>query len=238
MGLEAATYITDFVISNPTGLDEVNKGDDHLRLIKSVLQNTLPNANAAILPTPTEFNLLVGLTADAAELNILDGAIVTTTELNFLSGVTSNVQAQLDAINTFVNGLFPIGHILHTRNAANPSTYGYPGTWAQMGQGRTLIGEGTGAGLTTRVAGAQLGVEDAVVPLHNHSITDPGHFHATNIPQTASSSGAGGASGSPSGPDPNTSTRTTGITIDNAGVSPIDQNMQPSEVVYIWERTA
>ena len=37
------------------------------------------------------------VTASAAEVNILDGATVTTAELNYLSGVTSAVQAQLDA---------------------------------------------------------------------------------------------------------------------------------------------
>lgn len=238
MGLEAATYIGDLVISNPTGLDEVNKGDDHLRLIKSVLQNTFPNANAAINVTPTEANLLVGLTADAAELNILDGAVVTTAEVNFLSGVTSGIQAQLDAITTLINGLFPIGHILYSRSAADPGTYGYPGTWAQMGQGRVLVGEGSGAGLTTRVAGTQFGVEDAVLPSHTHSITQNNHSHGLR----------GGGNDDDGGPRPpggdnnanmqGTQGAQANITINSSGVSATDQNMQPSEVVYIWERTA
>lgn len=45
MGLEVGSYIADLVASNPTGgSDYVSSGDDHLRLIKSVLQNTFPNA--------------------------------------------------------------------------------------------------------------------------------------------------------------------------------------------------
>jgi hypothetical protein len=40
---------------------------------------------------------LNGVTADAAEINILDGAILSTTELNYVDGVTSGIQAQLDA---------------------------------------------------------------------------------------------------------------------------------------------
>ena len=39
----------------------------------------------------------VTVTATAAELNKLDGATITTTELNYLAGVSSNIQAQLDA---------------------------------------------------------------------------------------------------------------------------------------------
>lgn len=47
MGLEAATFLNDFVTSNPLGGDGKSQGDDHLRLIKSVLQNTFPLATGA-----------------------------------------------------------------------------------------------------------------------------------------------------------------------------------------------
>ena len=42
MGLEAATYIDDFVVTNPVAGDNVSQGDDHLRLLKSVLKATFP----------------------------------------------------------------------------------------------------------------------------------------------------------------------------------------------------
>lgn len=45
MGLEAATYLNQLVNSNPLAADKKNQGDDHLRLIKAVLQNTFPNAD-------------------------------------------------------------------------------------------------------------------------------------------------------------------------------------------------
>lgn len=47
MALEAATFINDLVTSNPTGADGKSQGDDHLRLLKSVLQGTFPLAIAA-----------------------------------------------------------------------------------------------------------------------------------------------------------------------------------------------
>lgn len=47
MGLEAATYISSLSASNPTASDLQSQGDDHLRLIKSVLQSTFPNASGA-----------------------------------------------------------------------------------------------------------------------------------------------------------------------------------------------
>lgn len=44
MGLESATYIGGLSTSNPVSSDGVSQGDDHLRLIKNVLQATFPNA--------------------------------------------------------------------------------------------------------------------------------------------------------------------------------------------------
>jgi hypothetical protein len=56
MPLETSTYISDLVSTNPLTTDPLNQADDHLRLIKSVLKTTLPNANAAITATPTNLN--------------------------------------------------------------------------------------------------------------------------------------------------------------------------------------
>lgn len=230
MGLETATYITDLDPLNPTGLDPVNRGDDHIRLVKDVLNNSLPNINGPV-------------TADPSELNLLDGATASTAEINHLVGVTSAIQTQLDALTALVSdsiiALYPIGRIIQTTSATNPTTY-LPGTWTQIAQGRTLIGEGSGAGLTTRVAGdATIGTEDAVVVQHNHSVTDPGHGHSQ--PGSRENGNIGGNSGISSRAQENTltiNTQTTGISIQNEGVSGVGQNMQPSLVVYIWERTS
>lgn len=48
MSLESATFISQLVPSNPLSTDKKKQGDDHLRLIKSVLQATFPNADKAI----------------------------------------------------------------------------------------------------------------------------------------------------------------------------------------------
>src|SRR5262245_59111782 len=44
MGLESGTFTDDLVITNPPGSDSKSQGDDHLRLIKTVLRNTLKRA--------------------------------------------------------------------------------------------------------------------------------------------------------------------------------------------------
>lgn len=47
MSLESATYVSQLSTSDPPGGDPRSQGDDHLRLIKQVLQNTFPSASKA-----------------------------------------------------------------------------------------------------------------------------------------------------------------------------------------------
>lgn len=71
MGLETGNYISDLVVTNPTSTDPKSQGDDHLRLIKSVLKTTFP---------------------------LITGAVnVTHTALNYVANVTSDIQAQINA---------------------------------------------------------------------------------------------------------------------------------------------
>lgn len=63
MGLEAATYISDLVSTNPVVGDQVSVGDDHIRLIKAAIKATFPNINGAVSATDEELSLLAGLTA-------------------------------------------------------------------------------------------------------------------------------------------------------------------------------
>ena len=63
MGLETGSTISSFITSNPTSSDPVNQGDDHLRLIKSVLKAQFPGSagngfNTAITTTEAELNSL------------------------------------------------------------------------------------------------------------------------------------------------------------------------------------
>jgi Chaperone of endosialidase len=60
MALEDLTgpdkFITALVETNPEYQDDRRQGDDHLRGVKNVLLNTLPNANAAITAAPARLN--------------------------------------------------------------------------------------------------------------------------------------------------------------------------------------
>ncbi len=83
MGLESATFISELDDTFPLGGDPINKGDDHLRLLKTVLQSQFPNLTAGAV-TPTQ-----------AELNLLDGELLTTTQLNALQSFVGTVNRAL-----------------------------------------------------------------------------------------------------------------------------------------------
>lgn len=80
MSLELADFFSQLVQSNPEGNDPKSRGDDHLRLIKHVLQTQFPN-----------FNTPEAMTRTIAELNALmvkgqyglGGAAVQITETQF-----------------------------------------------------------------------------------------------------------------------------------------------------------
>ena len=87
MALESATYNSELVDTNPVVSDPVGQGDDHLRMLKTVLK--------------TQFSGLAGTTAittDESEMNLLDGgyegtAVVSTGE----SGGTKFLREDGDA---------------------------------------------------------------------------------------------------------------------------------------------
>ena len=92
MGLETSTYIDGLDQTWPTGLDPVNKGDDHIRLLKAILKATFPGEAG----------------------NGFDKAILANeNELNFVQGVTANIQTQLNAIvNNAALIAVPVGAIV------------------------------------------------------------------------------------------------------------------------------
>lgn len=56
MAIETATYISDLNVSNPPGSDPVGQGDDHIRLLKSVIKSTFPNITGPVSSTQAQLN--------------------------------------------------------------------------------------------------------------------------------------------------------------------------------------
>lgn len=81
MPLESATYVDDLVSTNPLGTDDASLGDDHIRLIKSVLKNTFPNLDGALTTKLAALNgvsqlITVGSDGNTLTFNFPSGGTV------------------------------------------------------------------------------------------------------------------------------------------------------------------
>ena len=99
MPLESANTIAQLDEQWPNGSDSVDRGDDHIRLVKSVLKKTFPGPTGNGFATP--------VTVDPALLNALAQTI------NEMKAAITNAHA--------------IGNIIFRDDAVDPATL-YPGT--------------------------------------------------------------------------------------------------------------
>ncbi len=88
MGIETAATINQLNPAWPLDTDLINEGDNHIRMLKTMLKSQFPGINT------NGFNAII---------------LAYETELNYLSTLTSNVQTQLDNLNT---KNVPIGTII------------------------------------------------------------------------------------------------------------------------------
>src|SRR5574339_214155 len=69
MGLETATLIHELDRNNPVGAsDPKAQGDNHIRMMKACMQDTLPNVEGVVNASHTELNQLVGVTAPIEQM--------------------------------------------------------------------------------------------------------------------------------------------------------------------------
>ncbi|MGE8453307.1 MAG: hypothetical protein ACN6OP_22400, partial [Pseudomonadales bacterium] len=71
MSVEAALYPPQLNTAWPQAVDMVSEGDDHIRVVKTVLKTTFPNVAGAINATDVQINYLVGVTGPIQ--NQIDG---------------------------------------------------------------------------------------------------------------------------------------------------------------------
>lgn len=97
MTIEAATYLNQLNPSYPDTLDTQDEGDNHLRLLKQVLQNTFPNLTGAVTPTQAQLNTVPDLAPKASPtftsgVTVSTGDVVVSAgDLSVVDGVTGSV---------------------------------------------------------------------------------------------------------------------------------------------------
>lgn len=97
MALETANYINDLTITNPTASDPKSQGDDHIRMLKTVLKECFAGFTGAVIITAAETG-----TAAAHVLNPATALLTYTTGLMLLY---RPVYAGTGALTVNVSGL-------------------------------------------------------------------------------------------------------------------------------------
>lgn len=142
-------------------------------------------------------------------------------------------------VNSIKSAMYPVGSVYITYNNVNPGTF-LGGTWERFGQGRTLVGEGTGNDGSTSMS---------FTPNSSDGKYKNTHYHVTSFGWDMNAFYAGKPDGAKNGDYNRTSVIPNGYII-NAGSSQTSQsrlnwtddrtisNVQPYIVVYFWRRTA
>lgn len=185
----------------------------------------------------------------SSQFNSINSALVT----EYIGPVEDDVLP--GTVVAFAGPTIPTGYLLCDGSVVSQTTY--PDLFTAIGttwgpatggnftlpdfRGRTLIGTGTGGGLSPRVLGGQTGEEThqlvtSELSGHTHGVTDPGHLHYESEGNQFAQSLASGTQSYENTPTPGqaiypgvgyTQANATGITITNAGGDVPHNNMQP-----------
>jgi len=194
-----------------------------------------------------EYTAIASAVASKADINsptftgtptLPAGTIATTVADNTDSSTKIATTAFVQSVKTLVlQAVFPVGAIYTSYNVAtNPATVLGFGTWSAI-EGKVLAAYQSGD-TDFGTAGGTGGSKDAVVVQHNHGITDPGHNHTVTTSNTSTIASGNAIPLNYLYTTRTTSTSTTGITINNEGVSGTGKNLQPYVTVHMWRRTA
>ena len=142
-------------------------------------------------------------------------------------------------VSSIKSAMYPVGSVYITYNNVNPGTF-LGGTWERFGQGRTLVGEGTGNDGSTSMSFTSNSTDGKYKNTH---------YHVTSFGWDGTAFYAGRPDGAKNGDYTRTSVIPNGYIV-NANSSVAQQtrlnwtdnrtidNVQPYIVVFFWRRTA
>lgn len=147
-------------------------------------------------------------------------------------------------VNSIKNAMYPVGSVYITYNNVNPGTF-LGGTWGRFGQGRTLVGEGTGNDGSTSMSFTANASGGSYSHSHIYGIKVNEYYGATANLRVRKPDGSwqDGAKGGTENAYFNNSSQAGNKSL-NTITYKIESNtsnssaMQPYIVVYFWRRTA
>lgn len=142
-------------------------------------------------------------------------------------------------VNSIKSAMYPVGSVYITYNNVNPGTF-LGGTWERFGQGRTLVGEGTGNDGSTSMSFTPNSADGKYKNTHYHVTSfgwDGDYFYAGR-PDGAANNAYDRTSVIPNGYGIQTSSFISRQVRLNWTDNRTIDNLQPYIVVFFWRRTA
>lgn len=215
MTVEVASFITDMNITYPRTGDLIKEGDDHIRLIKRIIQQTFAGFNSYVTISSASMNNMDKNFKYSSDSTDIGGSVFfngSQKTINFnKSGVGTNRNivtgiplprdgsaGLTDAVSRDYienqggagRAVWPVGSIYISATDSNPaSTLGF-GSWTQFAPGRVLIGVGTGNDGSDTL-NLQSPLAQGGKYYHQLTVGEmPAHAHGHDIGGTAISNGA------------------------------------------------
>ena len=228
--------MTNYVkATNFTSKDSLSTGDP-LKIIKGT-------------EFDVEFNAIA--TASATKANIVSPTFTGTPAAPTAAPGTNTTQLATTAF--VLQQLYPVGSIyMNAGVSTNPATLFGFGTWVAFGAGKVMVGFDTGGDTLFDALEETGGSKDAVIVSHTHTATTDtaaAHTHATtygisnnfnyygNTVSAITTAGAG-INGNTSITSGSGGAHSHAVTVDSAGSSATNANIQPYITVAMWKRTA
>ena len=199
-----ANFISELNRAYPRNRDLIKEGDDHIRLVKSTIQNTFPGINSALTFTSDKLNLLdKTLTYEEEVLNINNSIQVKTGKTCDFGGAilegVGNPKEGTDAVNLqSLQGalVWPVGSIFMTIDSRNPKEILGFGEWTKFANGRVIVGSGSTTDTSSeartftneqRGGNYRVKLVEGNIPEHKHKLTklktnsDGAHKHKVDL---------------------------------------------------------
>lgn len=106
MALETGTFIDSLNANNPAITDQIDQGDDHIRLIKSTIKSTFPSITGAVTLTHTQINAHETrlTTAETNITNLNAGVVSNDNDLAILDAGKANIAGDTFTGNVIIQG--------------------------------------------------------------------------------------------------------------------------------------
>lgn len=185
MSLESGTYVNDLVTTNPLGSDAILQGDDHLRLVKTLLKATFPNADKAFY-FPDAAAKTGNYTVLATDINKFFTGDATGGAFSFtlptLGASNDGWYTIIQKIDATANALTVVGTINGLTNLTLTAQWDAILVWWSGSAWYALTGLRNTREVQTRTAGATLTLAD----VDNYIICTPGANMTLVLPAAAS----------------------------------------------------